>query len=153
AHHPGRAAVRPNAAPFQSAFRSLTMLVVLAALLHRAWQGHLTPPTVCVALLAAALVLLARLVPVAWTRDRPLTLAAPVVFALALWIGPDVAAPGALLACFLHARFAPTLGHTRSYVRFQGAQLALSAYVVGAVQMAAGRWFGLPNAFAKTSLL
>jgi len=133
-----------EASPFQRAYRGATLLAAIVLLLRGAWHSPHSAATACAAGIVVALVLLARLIPVAWTRERPLTFTAPVIFAAALWMGAETAALGALLAAFLHARFGQTGGHSRGYLRFQGAQLALSAFVGGAAWMVAARHLGLP---------
>ncbi len=144
---------RPESVPFQDAYRGTILLTAFGLVLVRAWQGALSATVLGAALAAAALILLARLVPVAWTRERPLTFTGPIVFATALWLGAETAALAALLAYFLYARFGQRVGDSRGYVRFQGAQLALSAFVsVGARQIAA-TWLGFSSGSATGTQL
>src|SRR5439155_3766250 len=122
----GPASAAARAAFWRSGIEIGVMLPALALILLR-WQTHPIPHAM-IGLAAMTLLLLAvRLVPVAWPRERPLTLAAPVVFAAVVWVEGGVAAAGALLACLLQARFWPTAGVTRREIRLEGAALALGA--------------------------
>jgi diguanylate cyclase (GGDEF)-like protein len=89
-----------------------------------------------------ALLLFVQVVPVSYTRERPLTFAGPVVFACLLWLGPGVAVWSALLAHIALACAGPLAraNISRVQLRFQGAQLALAALVGGYCL----RWAGLP---------
>lgn len=129
---------------FQTVFRNSVLLLALLVLGQRIILSRLSLAEFCAAFAITPLLLMLRATPVAWTRERPLTFVAPIVFATTLWIGPECAALSALLACALHARFGMTAGRSRSYVRFQGAQLALSACLGSDVLMAAGRWLHAP---------
>ncbi len=138
-----------EAAPFQIAYRSGVLLAAFVFALRFAGHDLLSTAGLGAVLLAAGLTLLARLIPVAWTRERPLTFTGPIVFAIALWMGAGIAAWAALLAYFLFARFGQRGGDSRGFVRFQGAQLALSAFAsAGARQMV-----GAPVGAAGTQLL
>jgi diguanylate cyclase (GGDEF)-like protein len=130
--------------PFQSLYRGGVLTAALLLLVGSIWNSGLSAATLGAAMTVSGLVLLARLVPVAWTRERPLTFTASLVFASTLWMGAEAAALGVLLACLLHARFGQKLGDSRGYVRFQGAQLALSAFLSSAALRLAGARFGLP---------
>ncbi len=129
----------PDHSPFQASFRLLIVLAAIFLISYMLKQDYQYFPKknnefllhLLEGIAAAALILILRLNPVAWTRERPLTFAAPIVFAISLWLGADVAAFGALLASIVHARFAPTSGFPRSYIRFQGAEMAISAFAAG----------------------
>lgn len=75
--------------------------------------------------LLALLIFLSRCVPVALTREKPVTFTASCVFATALLLNGVAAGLSALLACTLHARYFRRGGH--SYAVFIGAQYALAA--------------------------
>jgi diguanylate cyclase (GGDEF)-like protein len=104
---------------------------MLALILHARLHGAYA--SICAAgVLAAALVYWARSIPVLRSSDRTVCFAAPIVFAVALWAGPDGAAVGALAGSFLFARLRRPADGSRSYIRFQGGQLALSGYAAAA---------------------
>jgi diguanylate cyclase (GGDEF)-like protein len=116
--------------PLYTLVRSLTFWFALCAgatvasgLLHLLNLGALIVMT--------ALLLLLQSVPISWTRGRPLTFVAPVVFACLLWVGVGVAVWSALLSHFLLSRLRPLArpNVSRVQLRFQGAQLALSALI------------------------
>jgi diguanylate cyclase (GGDEF)-like protein len=121
------------------------LLAALALLFGFAGRSLLSLAGLGAMLTAATLMLVVRLIPVAWTRERPLTLAAPVTFAVMLWMGPGVAMSSALLACWLQARFRPTAGYSRGEIRFEGAALALSAFVGSVVLSLSAARLGLPS--------
>lgn len=112
--------------------RQATMLLALLWLAFRTWQTRPGFGEMGLALVSALLLFMARSLPVFSTRERPVTLLAPITFALTLWTGAFPSALGVLLASLIYARFGSTSGGTRSYTRFQGAQLALSALVTEA---------------------
>ena len=130
--------------PFQRGYRPFILALAWLLTLGGVWQERFAWTDICGTLLATVLLLLMQLVPVAWTRERPLTFTAPVVFALALWMSPPQAALAALLALLFHARYLPTAGRPVGYMRFQGAQLALSALLAGAALDLAARWIQAP---------
>ncbi len=125
---PGR---KPRRTPFASRWRdgfqvAVMVAAVLLTLLRAAQEPHL-PLALGAAVVVTAFLLIVRLFPLVWTRERPLTLSAPLVFAFALWLGPLAAALGALTVGLIQARFGWTGGETRRGARFQGAVLALAA--------------------------
>lgn len=73
------------------------------------------------------LVVLARLVPVALSREKPLTFTAAFVFAAALLLNGPAAGFIAVAACLLHANLAVGPRTNREYAGFLGAQYALAA--------------------------
>ncbi len=135
----------PDHTPFQSAFRFavIAAAIYLTAIMFR-HEADL-PRRIFIAFFASLLILLLRLTPVAWTRDRPLTFTAPIVFAILLWLGADIAAAGALMAALIHARFASTAGYPRNFIRFQGAEMAISAFGVGAAKPFIYQYLGLSD--------
>ena len=83
------------------------------------------------AFVAVCLLFLIRSSPLTPPREKSLTFTAPLVFGLLLWMGPVVAAVSAFVACALHAQWALLGRNARSVARFQGVQLALSAFAAG----------------------
>jgi diguanylate cyclase (GGDEF)-like protein len=91
------------------------------------------PDAVSLGVVTGAILLL-RFVPISWTRERPITFAAPLVFAALLWCGTGVALWSALLSHFVPGTLGPSRRQlSRNAVRFQGAQLALAALAAAAL--------------------
>lgn len=135
----------PDHTPFQSVFRFAVVLTAVFLTAYLLEKEHNFARHILMGGAASLLILILRLNPVAWTRERPLTFAAPIVFAISLWVGADVAAFGSLAACMIHARFAPTAGYPRSYVRFQGAEMAISAFAVSIARPILSKSFSVPD--------
>jgi diguanylate cyclase (GGDEF)-like protein len=124
----------------------MRLVVIVAAIVALATHAHVRGgyAAICAAgLITAVLVYWARSTPVLRANDRAVSFAAPIVFAVALWAGPDGAALGALAGSYLFARLRKPGDGSRSYVRFQGGQLALSSYAASAVWHVAVARFGL----------
>jgi diguanylate cyclase (GGDEF)-like protein len=100
----------------------------LTLLLNVRQIGRVSPGAV---LLLFGLILLSRLVPVALSREKPITFTAAFVFAAALLLNGVTAGASALAVCVLHARFLQRGG--RAYACFLGAQYALAALAADAV--------------------
>ena len=64
---------------------------------------------------SAALLLAARALPITRPRERPLTLMAPLAFALTCWFGPLPAGLGALVACLMYARLGTSEGNASGW--------------------------------------
>ena len=127
----------------QADVRSMLALAALALVARGLWHGS---PLASLggALVAMLLLLIAQAVPVAWTRERPLTFLAPLVFATVLWLGPTAAALGVLLACFFPLRLGPRSANpTRGDLRFPGAPLALAAFAGSVTLTLCARWLSL----------
>lgn len=112
---------------FRRLFRRGISLLALAPAGALLLSLHFPFAEIGLALFAALLILLARLNPIARTRERAFHFTAPVTFGLLLWMGLPAAALGALAACFALARFGDRLGSTRQDIRFQGARWAVAA--------------------------
>lgn len=63
----------------------------------------------------ALMLLAARCLPITAPRERPVTLMAPLAFALAYWFGAVPAGSGALMACLLYACIGMPEGNTRNW--------------------------------------
>lgn len=124
---------RPELNALQWVYRNAVLVAAVLLLSRHALHGRITLITLSCALIVSALALIARAVPVAWTRERPLTFLAPLVFAAAVSVGPDAAVLGTALAGWIHGYFDRRTALSRSYVRFQCGQLALSAFAATAV--------------------
>lgn len=107
----------------QRRFRALILGLTCLALLANARQIPAAPPGL--SLLLGALILLSRGVPVAISREKPVTFTAAFVFATALLTNGVVAGGSALVACLLPLGRFQHGG--RFYAGFVGAQYALSA--------------------------
>ncbi len=108
---------------------------------------------------SALLLLAARCLPISAPRERPLTLMAPLAFALAYWFGAGPAGLGALLACLLYARIGTTGGNTRGWSvgpeRLLGARFLVSVSIASWAMRGLGlypvTYSGLSPALSITS--
>lgn len=118
-----------------------------AAMLAILFQYSVLLSTPAVAFLAVALtIFVARIVPVALAREKPITFCSAIIFAGSLLIGGAAAGLGAVISYAVHGRFFQRGG--RPYAVFLGAQYALAAIASQAVFTA---MTGRPNVLFGTT--
>jgi diguanylate cyclase (GGDEF)-like protein len=126
--------------------RSLTFWVALVLAVPLFGYSLLKPGNIGPLIVLTGLLMFLRAIPISWTRERPLTFVAPVLFASLLWFGTGVTVWSALLAHVLlaWAGAKASINVSRLQMRFQGAQLALAA-------LAAARFVVHGSALARTA--
>jgi diguanylate cyclase (GGDEF)-like protein len=117
-------------------FRVITIVVALGFLLSRLSDIAVIPPSLGFVLLV--LIFLSRCIPVAVSREKPITFTAALVFTSAILLNGPMAGAAALVVCALHA-----LIFRRGdwfYTLFLGAQYALAALAAsGTFYLLSGR--------------
>jgi diguanylate cyclase (GGDEF)-like protein len=104
-------------------FRAITILVAVVLLLLKLGDIAVIPPSVGLVLLV--LIFLSRCIPVAVSREKPITFTAALVFTSAILLNGPMAGAAALVVCAIHALVFRKGDWV--YTLFIGAQYALAA--------------------------